>query len=196
MKFTQAKALIAAGDITKFYRSPQCMETYDNFRATLKDKGIDMTTRLLVEELRWVPESTPITTPADEVIPLIKCADIRPFANVKDTTILPNSFPYYLEDGVVHLCVWVRSPLPPDPLSEVGDISAYNRHLVDRYIKQTFTKQLDLSEDRILWFKNWAALQSVRALPHIHVILDHPDASMVKSLLGTGGLPIRYEPKL
>jgi len=49
-----------------------------------------------------------------------------------------------------------------------------------------------LSNDKVLWFKNWAALQSIKTIPHIHVILDHPNPKKVQALLQTGGIPIDY----
>lgn len=35
---------------------------------------------------------------------------------------------------------------------------------------------------QVVWFKNWAALKSIHAVEHIHVMLYDPDPSFVKSI--------------
>lgn len=35
---------------------------------------------------------------------------------------------------------------------------------------------------QVIWFKNWAALKSVHALEHFHVMLYDPDASFIASV--------------
>jgi hypothetical protein len=34
----------------------------------------------------------------------------------------------------------------------------------------------------VIWFKNWAALKSVRAVEHFHVMLFDPDAEFVREI--------------
>lgn len=58
-----------------------------------------------------------------------------------------------------------------------------SRGLVEGFIERTFVgrlrEELGPFEDpaeHVLWFKNWTALQSVRALEHVHVLLrDCPE---------------------
>ena len=56
-----------------------------------------------------------------------------------------------------------------------------SRALIQRFVDATFVARLEEEgvEDaraRVLWFKNWTALQSVRALEHVHVLLrDVPE---------------------
>lgn len=42
----------------------------------------------------------------------------------------------------------------------------------------------DAAEDRVLWFKNWAALQSVSALEHFHVMVRDVSESLLESWIG------------
>lgn len=192
MSFSKVREIVDSGNIRELYRSPECMKKYNSFKKMLKDEGIDMTSRIVVEQLHWLPPSTSIRTPSNEIVEKIKPKDSTPFANEDDITIVTNSFPYYLEDGLVHLCAWVKFPMPPDPKSELGDISDEMKRLVNLYVKKTFVDHLGLSNDKVLWFKNWAALQSIKTIPHIHVILDHPNPKKVQALLQTGGIPIDY----
>ncbi len=192
LSFAKAREIVNSGKIADLYRSPECMEKYNKFKKVLKDEGIDMTTRIVVKQLHWLPPSTSLRTPSSEILKEIEPQDSTPFANEHDITIVTNSFPYYLEDGLVHLCAWVKFPMPSDPESELGDISEKMKQLVDLYVNKTFVDHLGLTEDKVLWFKNWATLQSIKTIPHIHVILDHPDPKKVQALLGTGGVPIDY----
>ncbi|QPG73690.1 hypothetical protein FOA43_001003 [Brettanomyces nanus] len=185
-------ALVDKGDIARLFRSPSCYKKYQKFKVLLESSHIDLTTNIVVTQLKWLPTSIDLTSPSSEILPMIHASDNRPFSNVEDLTIVPNMFPYYLEEGLIHLCVWLKFPFPPDPHSEIGDISEENKQLVEKYVNQTFVKGLGLTKDRVLWFKNYAALQSIRTIPHIHVVIDHPDPIKVAALLGTGGIPIKY----
>lgn len=57
-----------------------------------------------------------------------------------------------------------------------------SRKLIDAFVNRTFVRRLELegsadADERVLWFKNWGALQSVRGLEHIHVLVrDVPEA--------------------
>lgn len=46
-----------------------------------------------------------------------------------------------------------------------------SRRVIKDYVKKTFVDRLDGDEGRVLWFKNWVQLQSVRALEHVHVLV-------------------------
>ncbi|ODV88266.1 hypothetical protein CANARDRAFT_190037, partial [[Candida] arabinofermentans NRRL YB-2248] len=153
MPFSKARELIDNGEIQLLTRSRECMDKYNNHRHALKSKGVDMITNLIVNELHWAP------------------ADYRPFASEKDIVITRNSFPYYLESNTAHLCIWVKFPLLPDPSSPIGDISQRNKDLIERYIQKTFVEWLGIPRENIAWFKNWASLQSIKSIPHIHVIV-------------------------
>ncbi|KAF4306080.1 hypothetical protein GTA08_BOTSDO14182 [Botryosphaeria dothidea] len=75
-----------------------------------------------------------------------------------------NDWPYGLDPGIVHNCVWLKTPLDLKP--EDGDLTDQARGLVEEFVKTTFREPLgeEKNGERVLWFKNWAKLQSVRAL--------------------------------
>jgi hypothetical protein len=44
--------------------------------------------------------------------------------------------------------------------------------MVDEFVDHTFVKGLGVEGlDRVLWFKNWTGLQSVRGVEHVHVLV-------------------------
>ena len=53
--------------------------------------------------------------------------------------------------------------------------------LVEDFVQRTFVEPLssygskehvsDRPRDRVLWFRNWTGLQSVRGLEHVHVLI-------------------------
>ena len=59
-----------------------------------------------------------------------------------------------------------------------------SRRIIKDFVDRAFVKRLNGNEDRVVWFKNWVQLQSVRALEHIHVLVR--DATQVDLELWTG----------
>lgn len=62
--------------------------------------------------------------------------------------------------------------------------------MIDTFVNATFVQRLakeshpDAAEDRVLWFKNWAALQSVAALEHFHVMVRDASEDTLKDWIG------------
>lgn len=88
---------------------------------------------------------------------------------------------------MTHLLVWTKVPIVPDPSSSKGDISAYTRRLINKYIYKTFVEELGISETNIIWYRNWHALQSIRELSHIHVLIKDLTTEQLKQVKGTPG---------
>ncbi|GMF34335.1 hypothetical protein B5S28_g94 [[Candida] boidinii] len=196
----QLEQIVHTGDLKKLHRDHAGMKKYNDFKQKLKSANIDLTVNLLVTQLKWI-------SPKDYKLEGTKFADIkeitpidkRLFANSSDVTILRNDFPYHFEANVKHLVVWVKNQILPDPESPHGDISNYDKSLIEKYINKTFVEYLNIDRKDILWYKNWAALQSVRTIPHIHVILRNVSEEKILKVLYTGGKEIDYdhvEPKL
>lgn len=136
----------------------------------------------------------------------------------QDVCILSNDFPYALQDGITHVVVWLRTPVPVEPIEAAelkykpqteNGISNGNRpktipqkllaktrltdksiKLIEQYVKETFMDGLELPPERVLWFKNWTALQSIPALEHFHVMLCEPPMEKLEKLYETGGKQI------
>lgn len=73
------------------------------------------------------------------------------------------------------MCVWTKTPIATDPAT--GDVTAESRRIIEDFVESTFSTPLDSlfgprkGRENVLWFKNWVALQSVRGVDHIHVLL-------------------------
>lgn len=67
--------------------------------------------------------------------------------------ILPNDFPYSVEEGIKHILIWSQLPLSPSYIEEI---------LETNYGSKTY---------EWVYFVNPPEIQSVRKLPHVHVFM-------------------------
>ena len=106
-----------------------------------------------------------------------------PFADPSDYRVLLNDWPYALEPGTSHVVVWSRTLIPTDP--ETGDMTPESRAIVESFIQKNFVDALGLGRGGdVIWFKNWVALQSVRTLEHIHVLVHNVDDDILERWTG------------
>lgn len=111
-------------------------------------------------------------------LPFTPVSDI-PFAEPSDYRVLINDWPYGLTPDITHIVVWTRTLIPTDP--ETGDVTPESRQLIREFVKTYFVDSLGSgSEHRVMWFKNWVSLQSVRALEHIHVLVKDVDPAVLQ----------------
>jgi hypothetical protein len=60
-----------------------------------------------------------------------------------------------------------------------------SRALVAGFVKRYFVDSLGPGgEHKVLWFKNWVALQSVRALEHLHILVRDVNDDMLERWTG------------
>ncbi|KAI5953375.1 hypothetical protein KGF54_002747 [Candida jiufengensis] len=189
----EIKQIVNQNALELFARNEKQTEQYHIFKQNLKDSNTSINDHILNCELHWkesdirfqefsVPKQYSIKHPQDLI-----------FFNDSDIKILPNKFPYYFENGIMHLCIWSKLIIPNDPHSEVGDISELTKKIIDRYLEKTFIENGVKPEDMV-WFKNWTSLQSVRSISHIHVILNkNVDPVFIKKLLETCGTTLTIE---
>lgn len=99
-----------------------------------------------------------------------------PFDDPSDYRVLLNDWPYGLTPDIRHIVVWSRTLIETDP--QTGDMTPESRETIGAFVKRFFGDRLGPDgQGRVLWFKNWVALQSVRSLEHIHVMVkDVPEA--------------------
>lgn len=106
-----------------------------------------------------------------------------PFEDPSDYRVLLNDWPYGLEPGITHIVVWTRTIIPADSVS--GDVTPKSRELIQDFVKRYFVDTLGPGgETRVLWFKNWVALQSVRSLEHFHVLVRDVDDDILERWTG------------
>ncbi|KAG5924072.1 hypothetical protein E4U61_001728 [Claviceps capensis] len=166
------KQIIKTNQLSILKRTPSDLRRYMSWTANTKAQYGSMTNYLLANRL----------PPSWEHPPFAPESNI-PFDRPSDYRILLNDWPYGLESSITHLVVWTRTPIPTD--DGMGDMTPESRALVAGFVKRCFVEALgEDGQERVLWFKNWVALQSVRALEHIHVLVRDVDDDMLERWTG------------
>ena len=123
--------------------------------------------------MKWEP----LSSSSAETGPKFAVANETPFADEKDLKIMPNDWPYGMAPGIRHLVVWLKTRLDSEPTK--GDMTPKSRKQVQDFIQKTFVdrvKDLPGDQEKVTWFKNWTALQSVPGMEHVHVLVrDIPE---------------------
>jgi hypothetical protein len=155
---------------------------YRKWAATTKVDYGNITNFLLKERLYW--DSIPSSDASAP--PLFSYKNPVPFADRSDYRILVNDWPYGLVPGIRHICVWLKVRLPT--IAETGDLADNGREMVNVFVDETFTKALGVEgQDRVLWFKNWAAIQSIQGVEHIHILLRDVDQENLSKIIEKPG---------
>ncbi|KAH7044005.1 hypothetical protein B0J12DRAFT_712276 [Macrophomina phaseolina] len=159
-------SLIGTNDLHLLTRSPSQTRAYLDWTTGIRTKFGSITNYLLKERLQWTPLGNPETDGF-----LFECKNRTPFAHPDDYVVLRNDWPYGLDPGIVHICVWLKTPLELNP--EDGDLTDLSRGQVEHFVTKAFREPLGEATkgDSVLWFKNWAKLQSVRGIDHVHVLI-------------------------
>ncbi|WYZ40051.1 hypothetical protein EsH8_IV_000392 [Colletotrichum jinshuiense] len=164
----ELKKIIETNKLEVLKRKPSDLRRYMKWTAETKAEYGSMSQYLLANRLPKLWGEPPFTPKS-----------LVPFDNTSDYRVLVNDWPYGLDPGITHIVVWLRTIIPTDP--GTGDMTPESRHVVQEFIDRYFVESL--GEDgagRVVWFKNWVALQSVRALEHIHVLVRDVDAEIIK----------------
>ncbi|KAI0115147.1 hypothetical protein F4814DRAFT_308426 [Daldinia grandis] len=157
------KKIIEENNLSVLKRKPSDLRRYMKWTAEIKTEYGSMTNYLMEHRLPKVWGSPPF-----------KPASTTPFEDPSDYRVLINDWPYGMMPNMTHIVVWSRTTIPTDP--ETGDMTAESRDTVKDFVKSFFIDKLGPGgDDKVLWFKNWVALQSVRALEHIHIIVRDVD---------------------
>ncbi|KAL8720945.1 MAG: hypothetical protein Q9225_002272 [Loekoesia sp. 1 TL-2023] len=142
-----------------------------------------ITAYMCAERLQW----TPLPESSAESGPVFNFQNPTPFADPNDFKILRNDWPYgSFEPAITHLIVWSKPRIQTDP--ESGSITSESSRLINAFVDRSFVKRLEREDPRaagkVLWFKNWEALQSVRGLEHIHVLVKDVPEGIVEEWTG------------
>ncbi|KAI6716065.1 hypothetical protein JHW43_001323 [Diplocarpon mali] len=160
----ELKEIIANNKLESLKRKPSDLRRYMSWTQETKAQYGSMTNYLLQQRLPWGSPPFIYTSPI-------------PFTSPSDFKILTNDWPYGLKDGITHLVVWSKTPIPVD--EDTGDVTEESRRIIGEFVRRTFG-----DEDRAVWFKNWVALQSVRALEHVHVMVKDARKADVEAWTG------------
>ncbi|KAI1281314.1 hypothetical protein F5Y07DRAFT_293143 [Xylaria sp. FL0933] len=154
------KKIIGDNDLSVLKRKPSDLRRYMAWTAETKAHYGSMTNYLLIHRLPKAWGSPPFT-PASSI----------PFDDESDYIVLINDWPYGLTPDITHIVVWSRTIIDTDP--GTGDLTTESREVISNFVKRFFVDKLGPGgEAKVLWFKNWVALQSVRTLEHIHVMVQ------------------------
>ncbi|KAF7900710.1 uncharacterized protein EAF01_008012 [Botrytis porri] len=151
----ELKEIIATNNLSILKRKPSDLRRYMSWSTTIKAEYGSMMNYILQHRLPW---GSPPFTYISSI----------PFESPLDYKILLNDWPYGLSKNVTHFVVWSKTPIATD--DDKGDVTDESRKIIENFVKRTFADRLE-GTDRVMWFKNWVALQSVRALEHIHVLI-------------------------
>lgn len=115
-----------------------------------------------------------------------------PFKSPNDYKILPNDWPYGLDEGISHLIVWLKNRLEIQP--PYGDMTPNARKQVEDFVEERFVKpiaKLTGGTDSVLWFKNWVALQSVPGIDHVHILVRNVSTDFIDQQWTQGERPLQ-----
>ncbi len=170
---------VAQNRLELFQRAPSELRRYLAFTWKLRRDYGSVMNFILTQRLEW---TVPIAPRG------------RPFEHDDDIKVLRNDWPYGIDKRIVHLVVWTKFVLEVDPAT--GDLTETARAEIDAFVRRTFSKvppdhvgcgnsrgrAPDTDGLQVAWFKNWASLQSVRAVEHFHVMLFDPDPAFVSEV--------------
>ncbi|KAK0386279.1 hypothetical protein NLU13_6116 [Sarocladium strictum] len=155
----ELREIIDTNNLSVLKRTPSDLRQYMKWTAETKAQYGSMSAYILQKRLPSSWQGPPFT-PASTV----------PFQDPSDYRALLNDWPYGLDPEITHIVVWSRTLIPVD--DENGDLTSESRELVKAFVKSYFVDRLgEGGEGRVLWFKNWVSLQSVRSLEHVHVLV-------------------------
>ena len=127
--------------------------------------------------------------------PSFQCNNIIPFTDPNDYKILLNDWPYGFTPDVTHIVVWSKVRIPEQ--KPEGYLTPESVALVEGFVQRTFVEPLnayrseqgvvgasDAGNRRVLWFRNWTGLQSVRGLEHVHVLVRDAPKDLLDRWVG------------
>ncbi|KAK3722947.1 hypothetical protein LTR37_002092 [Vermiconidia calcicola] len=161
------KNIIADNRLEQLKRIPSDLRRYLAWSYNIKKNYGGILNFVIKERLHWTPLSS--TGP-----PLFEHRSDIPFADRSDFVVLVNDWPYGFDEGIIHIVVWSKTPIPVDDVQ--GDVTPESRRLIEELVEQYFMRELKGGREQVMWFKNWVSLQSVRGVDHVHVLArDVPD---------------------
>lgn len=124
---------------------------------------------------------------ADATGPVFTVQDPKPFADPSDYRVERNDWPYGIFGAeITHLVVWLKVRLSVEP--ETGLMTGESKALAEEFVKEMFVGRLRKegpgAEARVLSFQNWTALQSIRGLEHVHVLVRDVSDEVVDEWIG------------
>ncbi|KAF7180410.1 hypothetical protein CNMCM7691_009578 [Aspergillus felis] len=172
----ELKCIIQENRLELFKRLPSHLRRYIKWSKGIKEQYGGILNYICQERLVW-----------DQHASKVVFKNPIPFASPSDYCIRFNDWPYGVAPGIRHMVVWLKTPFP---VQEDGNLTAESRARIETFVSATFVQRLareahvDAPEGRVLWFKNWAALQSVSALEYFHVMVRDASDELWEEWIG------------
>ncbi|KIE03233.1 hypothetical protein MAJ_00747, partial [Metarhizium majus ARSEF 297] len=163
LTWEQVCGIVQENRLEAFQRTPSDLRRYKAFTFKLAKQHGSVASFILQERLRWQAPVQPRG---------------YPFQYAEDVKILWNDWPYGLDKRVVHLVVWTKFELEANQTS--GDLTDKAKAEVDAFVTRTFRTRVPA--ENVVWFRNWAALKSIHAVEHFHVMMYDPDPDFVREV--------------
>jgi hypothetical protein len=186
-------------------RTPSQLALYNRWADMVRPVYGSVGNYVIKERLKWTPREVPGAA-AGELS--FEAKSQVPFAHEEDYMILRNDWPYGLEKGIFHVCVWLKNRIECE--GPRGAMTREAWRITEEFVERTFRQPMVEAEKRadngqgakdeyeewdltwesstnaggdgkrVIWFKNWVELQSVRGLDHVHVLLRDPAPELVE----------------
>ncbi|KAK5113012.1 hypothetical protein LTR85_011034 [Meristemomyces frigidus] len=170
----ELKHITATNALEQLKRLPSDLHRYLAWSYNIKKRYGGITNYVVQERLHWTPDPT-----RSDKGPVFEHKSDVPFTERSDYVVLMNDWPYGLEEGIVHLVAWSKTPIAVD--DERGDVTPESRTLIEGFVRSYFVKALgEEGHERVTWFKNWVSLQSVRGVDHVHVLVKDAPAALLE----------------
>lgn len=161
----------ANNTLEELKRLPSDLRRYLAWSHNVKRQYNGIANFVIQERLRWQPLSP-------QPPPLFAHESPIPFEVRSDYAVLLNDWPYGFEPGISHILVWSKTPIATDETR--GDVTPESRRLIEEFVERFFVEELgEGGRERVLWFKNWVSLQSVRGVDHVHVLVKDAPADLL-----------------
>lgn len=169
ISWPEARRIVRENRLEQFQRAPSELRRYLEFVWKLRQKYGSVMAFIMGKRLGWRTEE------------LFVSQNMKFDAEETDEIkILRNDWPYGLDERITHLVVWTKFGIEEDPAT--GDLTERAREQIDAFVRKKFAVGTRVDEERIIWFKNWASLKSVKAVEHFHVMLFDPDMELVREV--------------
>ncbi|ODV63071.1 Htc1p ASCRUDRAFT_126905 [Ascoidea rubescens DSM 1968] len=215
ISWSALREIVHHNRLAQLKRAPEVTAEYHKYKHHIAVLNTSVFKHLVCVQLKWASEAfylDPAYNDTNINLPLVsnKSTSHKLFMFSEDTLILPNHFPYNLEQNIKHLVVWSKiliksieeeneendKPIEKNqtPINDnttqfqiPGDISLRNKSIIHKYIVKTFHKKHHIKEENILWFRNFNHLQSIKTLSHIHVLVKDVPSHTLDAILETEG---------
>lgn len=168
----------ANNQLEELKRLPSDLHKYLRWSFNTKKAYGSITNFVVQERLAWTPKDPDQPVSAHS----FTHHSSVPFEDRRDYAILLNDWPYGFESDIKHILVWTRTPIAVD--DDRGDVTPESKRIIEDFVERQFVStlakeagiSLEQARARVMWFKNWVSLQSVRGVDHVHVLVrDAPE---------------------